>query len=93
MTVEGLRLVFERVNDVLVSGGRLVFDLNTVEAVGSGHTDTLVAEDHIAIHPHGIRSADEGADLRGIHLPIAGRPLETERCPAAPAMPRRRGGP
>ena len=29
--------------------GRFVFDLNTVDAVGTGHADTMVADDHVAV--------------------------------------------
>lgn len=49
MSVDDLRAVFLRVRDALAPGGRFVFDLNTVEAVGSGRTDTMVADDHVAV--------------------------------------------
>jgi hypothetical protein len=49
MSIAELRAVFVRIRDALVPGGRLVFDLNTVEAVGTGHSETLVGDDHVAI--------------------------------------------
>jgi SAM-dependent methyltransferase len=49
VSMDELRAVFGRVKNVLVSGGSFVFDLNTVDAVASGHSETLVGEDHVAV--------------------------------------------
>lgn len=49
MTVGELRSVFDQVLNALVPGGRFVFDLNTVDAVGSTHSETLIGEDHVAL--------------------------------------------
>lgn len=49
LSIDGLRSAFERVRVALVPGGHFVFDLNTVEAVGAGHSETLVGEDHVAV--------------------------------------------